>query len=243
MKKVMNIIALCALVFLVTSLAPGQKRSTKGAASKQGTAVPRIVCQGQSVPKGFVIAGYRSSAQCGENSELVIKKPTEVEVVCNSSPIPDGYQLISQQFSPTCNTRDSNILNNALKIAQDGSGASSQTTVNRVNRVESVRQPRVVVQVGRGAEVEDERKPKSVVEHRAAEEQKKTEMELAILHHQIKVGMTIDQVLASWGLPSNTENVTRSGSGTSSTWYYRKNNERVRLEFDNGILSDYHWYH
>jgi hypothetical protein len=243
MNKAMLCLAFCALVALVDSSAVGQNRNTKNSASKQATSTPRTLCKGQPVPKGFVIIGYKSSVKCAGEPELAIKKPVNPETVCDGSPIPEGYHIISQQGLPACYTTESNPLTNALSIARDDIGASSPTAVNPERERESVRQPRVIIQVVRGAVSEDDPKPKSVVDQRAAEEQKKTEIELAVLHNEIKVGMTTDQVLAAWGRPYDVRNLTSPGSGTSTTWIYRKGNESVHLDFKDGILKDWTWFH
>lgn len=130
-----------------------------------------------------------------------------------------------------------------MSIARDDFAEYSQPTVRAEREDKSVRQPRVVVQIVRGADSGDEPKPKSVVVQRAFDEQKKTEIELAVLHHQIKVGMTTDQVLAAWGRPYDADSLTRPGSGTRTTWIYRKGNESVHLEFKNGVLQDWTWFH
>jgi hypothetical protein len=243
MNKAILCLSFCALVFFVNSDALGQKRNTKESARKPTTLPPRTLCKGQAVPKGFVIVGYKSSTQCVGALELAIKKPSDTELVCDGSPIPEGYRVISQQGSTACMTADANPLTNALNIARDGQDASSQTVVNRESGVESVRQPRIVIQVVRSAEDEGERKPKSLVEQRAADEQKKAEIQLAVLHHEIKVGMTTDQVLAAWGRPHDGDNITSSGSGTSTTWIYRRGKESVRLSFKNAILQGWTWFH
>jgi len=219
MKKTVNIGASCVLVLLVSSFAPGQKRSTKGAASKQATAAPRVICKGQPVPKGFVVVGYKDSAKCSGDSELVIKKPTDTEIVCDGSPIPEGYHVVSQEGSTACTTADSNPLTNALSILRDGSFVLPQTTSAR----------------GRDLiPLPSRYDPNVVIEQRAAEEQKKTEIELGVLHHKIMGGMTTDQVLASWGRPSRVDIVTSSGS---TTWIYERRNDSVYVHFDNGTLS------
>src|SRR6266404_7565781 len=109
MKKAIRVITICAFVLLLSNVALGQKRSAKAAATKQAI---NAACKGQPIPKGLVIVGYKSSAKCGENSELVVKKPADAEIVCDTSPVPEGYHVISQQGSATCMTTDSNPLTN-----------------------------------------------------------------------------------------------------------------------------------
>src|SRR6266496_5317681 len=238
MNKTIKLLLLFAVFLLATSVAQSQRRNTKATVTRSSASSLHIFCKGETIPKGFVVVGYKSSsAKCSANSELVIKKPADSEIVCDGSPIPEGYHVVSQEASMICATADSNPLTNALSIARNGSGASSQTVAARTNNDESAfrttRTTTVTVRVGGGNQDDGEQKPKSFLEQRAADEQKKTEIELAVLHHQIKVGMTTDQVLASWGRPNDADNVTSSGSGTSSTWTYRRDNGFVHLHFDN----------
>ncbi|MDX6501368.1 MAG: hypothetical protein QOG23_4628 [Blastocatellia bacterium] len=224
MKKAINLVASCVLVLLVGNFAQGQKRSTKGTTSKQSAAAPRIICKGQTVPKGFVVVGYKSSVKCGSDSELVIKKPAETEIVCDSSPIPEGYHIVSQEGSRACATTNSNPLTNALSILRDGSSALPQTVAARGKDL---------------IPLPSRYDPNAVVQQRAAEEQKKTEIELAALHHQIMVGMTTNQLLSSWGRPSDVLIVTSHGS---TTWVYTKGDGSVHVHFDNGILRDWAFF-
>jgi len=125
MKRVIRIALICVLISTASAEALAQRRNANNAARKSAASAPQILCKGKSVPTGYVILGYRSSAKCGENPELVIKKPAEVENVCDDSPIPGGYHVVSQQGSTACVKADSNPLTNTLTIARDGSEKNS----------------------------------------------------------------------------------------------------------------------
>jgi hypothetical protein len=243
MKRVIKITSFCVLVFLASNIALGQRRTIKRPASKSAASLQRSICKGESVPSGFVVIGYKSSSNCGENSELIIKKPTNTEIVCDGSPIPDGYHVVSQQGSMACASVSSNPLTNALNIARDDSASTSSTSTSNYEDYHErpARRTSVVVSLGGGRE-EDEQ-PKSVLQQRADEEQRKAKLQLAVINHKIIVGMTTDQVLESWGRPSDADAMTSSGSGTSRTWIYSKNGESVHLYFKNGILQDWTWFH
>src|SRR5260370_28258082 len=88
MKRVIRIALICVLASTASAEALAQRRIANNAARKSAASAPQIFCKGKSVPTGYVIVGYRSSAMCGENPELVIKKPAEAEIVCVGSPIP-----------------------------------------------------------------------------------------------------------------------------------------------------------
>ena len=117
MKKLLNVLEICASILLVSS-APAQK-ITKPPATKQGIP-PSITCKGQPVPKGFVVVGYKVSNKCGENPELVIKRPVEAEIVCAGSPIPDGYHIANRMTSTDCGFAGKVSSSEALSIVSNG---------------------------------------------------------------------------------------------------------------------------
>jgi hypothetical protein len=238
MKKSINVIHICALVLLLSSFASGQNRSTKGAASKQAIAAPGITCKGQPVAKGLVIVGYKSSAKCGQNSELIIKKPTDTEIVCDTSPVPEGYHVISQQGSAGCVTTDSNPLTNALSIARDGYDVSSQSGPSSLAHKDDaiVVNPRI-----------EREKTKTIIQQRADQEnadaRRYVAVNEAIREHRIIVGMTKNEVLKSWGPPNDDIAEASNGSNTKADWYYRRGKQLVKVRFEDDILSSFVWLH
>lgn len=66
-----------------------------------------IVCQGSTIPEGFVIIAAGRSTTCpGASPETLntytIKKPAVVEIVCLGSPIPAGYVVERTGSSSRC---------------------------------------------------------------------------------------------------------------------------------------------
>ena len=59
---------------------------------------------------------------------------------------------------------------------------------------------------------------------------------LAVFNHQIMVGMTYGNVLASWGKPVE---VNRSSStyGVTERWWYRNNGALTLVVFENGRVD------
>ncbi len=129
MKRVIRIALICVLISTASAEALAQRRNANNAARKSAASAPQILCKGKSVPTGYVIVGYRSSAKCGENPELVIKKPAEVENVCDDSPIPGGYHVVSQQGSTACVKADSNPLTNTLTLRETAPRKTRQAPV------------------------------------------------------------------------------------------------------------------
>lgn len=59
----------------------------------------------------------------------------------------------------------------------------------------------------------------------------------AVLSHSIFVGMTADQVRASWGEPSETHDTTTAGARHEQWVYNRGEVDRQYVYLDNGIVT------
>jgi hypothetical protein len=62
----------------------------------------------------MVIVGYKTNPACGQEMEIVVKRPGASEIVCADSPIPDGFMVDGIRGSLTCS--GGNLLSNALSI-------------------------------------------------------------------------------------------------------------------------------
>ncbi|HEV8431462.1 MAG TPA: DUF3465 domain-containing protein [Pyrinomonadaceae bacterium] len=120
MNRAIRIVLLCALAFSVGTASLAQRRAANNASRKARTSIPQILCEGDAIPKGYVLVGYKSSLKCGDKSQVVIKKPDKAEIVCSGSPIPDGYRIANELSSPDCLTKGSNSSSNARSIVFDG---------------------------------------------------------------------------------------------------------------------------
>ncbi|HEX6729814.1 MAG TPA: DUF3465 domain-containing protein [Pyrinomonadaceae bacterium] len=120
MNSIIRITLLCTLAFVASTPSLAQRRGTNNAGRKAPATAPQIVCEGEPIPKGYVIVGYKSSAKCGDKPKVITKKPDYAEIVCNGSPIPDGYHIANQISSPDCLTRGTNSSLNALSIVSNG---------------------------------------------------------------------------------------------------------------------------
>lgn len=115
MNRVIRIVLLCTLVLPAFGTALlAQKRAAK------------ILCEGDAIPKGFVIVGFKSSVKCGDKAQVIVRKPDAADIVCNSSPIPDGYRVANQLSSPDCARRGASASSsNALSIVTTGAASSA----------------------------------------------------------------------------------------------------------------------
>ncbi len=132
MNRSSRIIFLSALVLTIAIGVLAQRRDPKHLARKAAT-TPAILCEGDPIPRGYVIVGYKSSTRCAGKSEVVIKKPEEVEIVCNGSPIPDGYHAANQMTSPDCLVNGATPFTNALSIVSNGEISSGSAIRSNVS--------------------------------------------------------------------------------------------------------------
>jgi hypothetical protein len=140
-----RIVLLSALAFTLTTGVLAQRRDPKNAVRKSATSAS-VLCEGDLIPRGYVIVGYKSSTTCGAKSEVVIKKPEEAEIVCSGSPIPDGYHVANQMSSADCLVRGAAPFANALSIVsnvESGSGSANRSNVSydRFEDVSKVQMP------------------------------------------------------------------------------------------------------
>jgi hypothetical protein len=235
MKLIVRISLLSLLVCLFILPAHAQRRRVAKTVTKaSGPGGPRTICQGDALPKGFVIVGARRSSKC---VELTVKKPAATEIVCDGSPIPDGYSVMKQDSSPQCSAASANPLTNALLISNDGSTVAPAPKASaRTNDDEESAGTSVRITVGGNAERE---RPKSILEQRAEDAQRKARIQLAVYEHKIAVGMTREQVLESWGRPDRISK-SSSPSGKGETWWYEPNGHTVWIDFDESVVSNYH---
>ena len=127
MNLVIRIALACTLAFAATTASLAQKRGAN-AGRKVSTSTPRTYCEGDVIPKGYVIVGHKSSSKCGDKPQLTIKKPDEAEIVCDGSPVPEGFYIANQLFSSDCRQRSKTPSPNALSIVSNGFERSAESS-------------------------------------------------------------------------------------------------------------------
>jgi len=87
-------------------------------------------------------------------------------------------------------------------------------------------------------DVEERRaKGREIVDQRAKEARQRRLIKEAIRNKQVMIGMTKDDVIASWGRPDDI-NRSISASGTSEQWVYERGDyDSQYVYFDNGVVS------
>jgi hypothetical protein len=221
------------------------QRHSKGTAPAANKS--RTFCQGDAIPKGYVIAGLRASEACGAKLELEIKKPADRETVCDGSPVPSDYSVVEISSHPVCSGASSNPLTNAMVIAKDGSTAVQSNSVTRSEQSQETSdedddEPR------KHRALQNQKNVTAILQERAEEVNQQAEeslerrawskkIEEAIKNHQLLIGMTQEQVLRSWGRPSDV-NTSTTAKGTHTRWWYNQGRKLVLLGFDaDGILE------
>jgi hypothetical protein len=225
MKKAINGITLCAFVLLLNNVALGQKRISKTGTTKQANSP---ACKGQPIPKGFVIIGYKSSAKCGENSELIVKKPDDIEIVCDTSPVPEGYHVLTQQASAACETKDSNPLTNALSILRDGAAVTVQNPGQSMGSAAKVYRS----QPPRSAKPSsDESDSPDTKASSSSPRPSRDEIEIAVRRSTVIIGMEMQDVSRAWGTPRTNDKLVEE-DGLIQIWGYAMG----KVYFRNGIV-------
>ena len=109
MKTSMKLLMLLSLVCLVSSAVSAQQKTRKK------RTVSSTICNVASVPKNMVIVGYKTNPACAQGREIMVKRPMGAEIICEDSPIPDGYTVDGLRGSLACG--GGNPLTNALSIS------------------------------------------------------------------------------------------------------------------------------
>jgi hypothetical protein len=231
MKIVIKMASLCVLVFLASGTALGQRRTNKRPESKSVATAQRTFCKGESVQGGFVVVGYKSSAKCGVNAELIVKKPADTEIVCDGSPIPDGFHVVSQEGSPACAGASPNPLTNALTITRQDSASttrpSSKVASRSFDEEEEEETPR---RESSQRATRSTNNATSIIQQRAdeanadalrglAESARLNAINTAIRNRRVIVGMTSTQVLRAVGRPDSVKRDT-TRDGVYDIWIY-----------------------
>jgi hypothetical protein len=135
MNKPLRVILLLTLLFTTSTASLSQRRAANKSARKVANTAPQILCAGDAIPRGSVIVGYKSSAKCGDKSQLIIRKPDAADIICSGSPIPDGFHVANQMFSADCVARGAGDSANALSIVSNGFIASESTASGGDDRI------------------------------------------------------------------------------------------------------------
>lgn len=232
MYIVLKTLSLCLLLLAMFTIALPQNH-TKNSQRKSPVSMPRVICQGEKVPAGFVVVGYNVSAKCGSNSELVVKRPADTEIVCADSPIPDGFHAIGLKASLACTSADSNPLTNATLIERDGLVSTPQPLPSRKTITSTRTYP--------GDDENESPRPTQrhsgakVVEHSAEESAppipSREEIEIAVRRSTVMIGMTMQDVSRAWGQSHTTDSLIED-DGPIHIWCYR----RGKVYFRTGIV-------
>ena len=138
MKKHNGLFAILAVLLFVITV-PSQKHQSNQPVVKPAPRTNRMeICEGKKVPDGWVVIGSKAATRCDGNL-LVLKKPSAREVVCATSPVPDGYYVVRLESSPACLAASTNPLTNAMLILNSDAPADSPQAVESQAYVEAPR--------------------------------------------------------------------------------------------------------
>lgn len=169
-----------------------------------------------------------------------ITRPVSVpDVICQGSPMPDGYEVVSSESLAQCG---GNPLNNAFRIGKIGSApAAPKTSARNYPERDDDSTPSVRITIGG----RDEEKPKSILEQRAEYENKRAARSLAAANGEVSKGMTREQVIRALGRPSDYSKRMRSDGVLRETMHFSRNAKggtfsSAEVKFENGFVTE--WY-
>jgi hypothetical protein len=233
------IVRISLLILICLSIVPAyaQKRGGK-ANAKAAPASPHSFCQGDTIPNGFVVVEAKRTSKC---VELTVKKPAATETVCDGSPVPEGYSVVRQSSSQRCYDASANPLTNAMVISNGEEAATppQKASAQQSNDEDEEDRP---IRITVGGNEQSER-PKSVLERRAEEAQRKAreenlsngpsqdEIDTAARRQTVIVGMHPQDVTRAWGASHTNDNLYENGLQVT-IWSYR----RGTVYFQNGVV-------
>jgi hypothetical protein len=214
---------ICLLIGFSYATATAQKRHTRNSESKKTS--PRVICKTASIPKGFVIVGYKPNSSCSDSLELVVRRPADTEIVCAESPVPDGYQLLSQQASDACALKNSNPLTNAVMIVRDGTAVPQPTRIQE--SADENEQPKRI-----SANRQTDQSTQANPEDKSAPKRPSREnIDIAIRKQTVLIGMEMQDVSRAWGSAHATDLFVEDRV-RGFIWTYR----RGKVYFNDGVV-------
>ncbi|HYX41454.1 MAG TPA: hypothetical protein VE821_07145 [Pyrinomonadaceae bacterium] len=227
MKILQYVSALSMIALLVVMSAAGQQRRAR--ASVRKVAPPAVsqmeLCEGAKMPAGWVVVGVQHSAKCGGRL-LMVKKPAARELVCGTSPVPEGYRVISQDATQACLGTDDNPLANAMTIVRDDA-PDAET---------AARAPGAAPQ-GATAQARSE-----AVEPNATQWPHNgsglTTTKLGAKLDDVRLNMTKEEVVSVWGRCDNIEPWFTNHDGNFELWHYRFKGMPVTLLIRDGKVTN-----
>jgi hypothetical protein len=92
MQQLRKLLLLSLLVCLLPSASIAQKSGRR----TRKPSPPPIICNIASVPKGMVVVGYKRNSACSEESELLVKRPENGDIICAESPVPPQFSIATE---------------------------------------------------------------------------------------------------------------------------------------------------
>ena len=221
-----------ACMCLSASSAFTQKR-TASMSKRPATAAPspKAVCIGAQIPDGLVVVGIAKAPSCQQGA-WELKKPDATEVVCDGSPMPDGYEV--KEIIGVDKCAGANPLTNAMVIARTGMPYSSKAAVPfRATQ-------RSPVQARNNDDSDEENAPTRHSARPSDSEENsgsiirpsrpsREEIDVAIRRATVLTGMDYQDVTRAWGGGHTTDSLVEDGLRIE-IWSY----SRGRVYFRNG---------
>jgi hypothetical protein len=222
--KYLSALSMIALLAVVS--AAGQQRHTRAGVRK--AVLPAVsqmeLCENAKIPAGWVVVGVQHEAKCGGRS-LLVKKPAARELVCGTSPVPEGYRVISQDAAQACLGTDDNPLANAMTIVRDDTPeADAARTLSAA--------PQVTATQARSEAIDPNSTPWP---HNGSG---LTTTKLGAKLDDVRLNMTKEEVIQAWGRCDNIEPWFTNYDGNFELWHYKFKGMPVTLLIRDGKVTN-----
>ena len=118
------------LLSVIFSLFPTTSIAQKPARRTRKQSPPPVICTIASVPSGMVVVGYKRNSACAGETELLVKRPENGDIICAGSPLPSQFSIVTEAQGDSAGT----CPNKAFLISGASSGPAPHVDDSAIAR-------------------------------------------------------------------------------------------------------------
>lgn len=88
---------------------------------------PPVICKIAAVPNGMVVVGHKRNSACSDGTELLVKRPEDGDIICDTSPVPAPFSIVTEAQGDSVGT----CPNKAFLIMRSGASAAAERRASR----------------------------------------------------------------------------------------------------------------
>ncbi|MGB8510053.1 MAG: hypothetical protein WCD76_16865 [Pyrinomonadaceae bacterium] len=181
-----------------------------------------LLCSPSSAQKRRPRVKTPTTKVAASSSEPSYKAGDVVQTsICKGMPIPAGFVTAGE-------TTDGSCPKGAWMLKKKGTHLIPETPTETAPRSTVRRTPNRTPD-----------RTEQVINQRADEVNREALLGNAVLAHKVIVGMTVEQLVESWGKPSSISRSTSSSFGHSETWRYDLLKGTAWIDINEGKVSAY----